>query len=152
MQPFFADYYQLLETLLNDMEATISGVPTEGINWVPGPEMNSLGVLIYHTLGATRYLIGDVCLGESSNRDRAAEFAQTSLTASELHDRMNAVKAYLTGALGRLTMDDLPLVKPYPGRNTENTVSATLLHALDHVGLHLGHAQITRQLWDQRNS
>jgi hypothetical protein len=32
------------------------------------------------------------------------------------------------------------------------TVAWAVLHAVDHTALHLGHIQITRQLWEQRQS
>jgi hypothetical protein len=30
-------------------------------------------------------------------------------------------------------------------------VGWALLHALEHTAIHLGHIQITQQLWDQKN-
>ena len=152
MQPFFADYYHLLEIILNDLEKTFNGLPAEAINWVPAPETSSLGVIVVHTLGATRYLIGDVCLGDLSDRDRTAEFTHTGLTESALADRMADTRQYLAGALERFTIADLGSVKTFPGRDTERTVSWALLHALEHASQHVGHAQITRQLWDQQHA
>ncbi len=153
MQPFFADYHQLLDTIINDLEQTVSDLPADAINWQPGPDMSTLGILVWHTLGATRYLIGDVCLGESSDRDRNAEFTRTDLTASELHALLAQTRQYIPNALERLTLDDLAVVKQFPGRpNVERTVSWTLLHALEHANQHVGHAQITRQLWDQQHT
>ena len=153
MQPFFADYHQLLENILNDLEKTISDIPDEALNWVPGPEMSSLGTLVLHTLGATRYLIGDVCLGELSDRDRETEFTRTDLTADQLHHLFADTRRYIAGALDHLTMDDLVTIRAFPGRhNIERSINWSLLHALEHANQHVGHAQVTRQLWDQNHS
>jgi hypothetical protein len=31
-----------------------------------------------------------------------------------------------------------------------NNIAWSLLHALEHTALHLGHMQLTRQLWEQQ--
>ncbi len=150
MDPFFADYLQRLQDLDRDFIASFDGLPAEALDWVPGEEMNSFCVLVVHTTGSARFWIGDMGLGENSNRDRDAEFQSRGLSAVELKACFADLEQYVEGALERLNLADLPVVRETPYRDEPVSVGWALLHALEHTGLHLGHAQITRQLWDQR--
>lgn len=160
MDNFFADYLERFEAHYNDLEQAISGLPVTALDWVPGPDMNSLCVLVVHICGAARYWVGDLAGGEPSGRDRAAEFTAHGLTEDELRARLRASRAYIAGVLERLTLDDLARLAPAPGRPIspgseqlrEFAVGWSLLHALEHTALHLRHAQITRQLWDRSQS
>lgn len=149
MEPIFADYLERLQGLHKDFIAAFDGLPAEALDWVPGADMNSLCVLVVHTTGATRYWIG-VALDEIPERDRAAEFRAHGLSADELRARFAIVEDDTRQALERLTLADLTGLRTIPQRTWQVTANWALLHALEHVGLHLGHAQITRQLWDQR--
>lgn len=152
METFFADYFERLQDLNRDFIKTFEDLPAEALDWVPGEEMNSFCVLVVHTTAATRFWIGDAALGESSDRNRAEEFKASGLTAAELTARFVAVEDYARAALERLTLDDLTVVRGFRYGETEISAGWALLHALEHVGLHLGHAQITRQLWQQKES
>jgi len=150
MEQFFVDFQELLETLHRDFIATFEGLSQEAFDWVPGEEMNSLCVLVVHTTGATRFWVGDVAMGESSGRDRAAEFQARGWNEAKLKERLASTEAYVRTALQRLTLADLEGEREVPGRNYHTTVAWAILHALEHTSLHLGHAQLTRQLWEQR--
>ena len=61
--------------------------------------------------------------------------------------------SYAREAVGRIVLEDLQGVRPLPsqgGQARQVSGGWALLHALEHTGLHLGHAQLTRQLWEQR--
>jgi hypothetical protein len=150
MEPFFEAYLERLHTLSTDFIATFEDLPAEALDWVPGTEMNSFCVLVVHTAAATRYWIGDAALGEPSNRNRAAEFQAKGLSAAELKSRFADVEQYARGALERVTWADLAKVSTVRYADTPVSGGWALLHALEHLGLHLGHAQITRQLWLRR--
>ena len=150
MDPFFADYLQRLQDLDRDFIASFDGLPAEALDWVPGQEMNSFCVLVVHTTGSARFWIGDIGLGEPSNRNRDAEFQSKGLSAVELKACFATLEQYVGDALERLSPADLTVVRKAPYRDEPVSVGWALLHALEHTGLHLGHAQITRQLWDQR--
>lgn len=152
MEQFFTDYLERLDYLLEDFTKTFSGLSQEALNWKPGPDMNSIAVLVTHTAGSTRFWIGDVVLGESSNRVRDTEFAVESANEAALKIMLANVQAYARDGLQRVTLADLGTVKQTPDGEGEYTVGWVLLHVMEHVGQHLGHIQITRQLWDQRNS
>jgi len=152
MEPFFVDYLERLRDLHHDFIAAFDGLPAEALDWNPGADMNSFCVLVVHTTGASRYWIGDVGLGELSHRNRDSEFLVHGLSEADLKARFATLEAYVSGALERLTVADLATIRPVPGRGAEVALGWGLLHALEHTGLHLGHAQITRQLWERRSS
>jgi hypothetical protein len=63
MEQFLTDYLERLQSLHEDMKETIKELPQAALDWVTGPGMNSLCVLIVHTAGAERYWIGDESRG-----------------------------------------------------------------------------------------
>lgn len=147
MDTFFEDYLQRLTDLHNDFKGAIDGLPQSALDWTPSADMNSLCVLVVHVCGAERYWVGDVAMGESSDRDRDAEFIAEGLSLAALNGKLDASEAYIRKSLAQLTVRDLPESRKAPGRDRRFTVGWALLHALEHTGLHLGHAQITRQMW-----
>lgn len=150
MHPFYADLYERFEGLLHDLWAALDGLPDEALDWSPAPDMNSLTVLVVHVAGATRYWAGDVAYGDISHRDRAAEFAARGLPREALRQHIDDVLAYLRARFESATRDSLSDERPAPGRDKTYTQGWAILHALEHIAVHVGHAQITRQLWFMR--
>ena len=154
MDQFFVDYLERLQTLDKDFVASFDGLPDEALDWIPGDEMNSFVILVVHTTASARYWIGDVGRGEPSGRQRSEEFKAKGLSSDELKARFATLEAYVSAALEQMSVADLGKTIAYNhpmGGVRETTIGWSLLHALDHTALHLGHAQITRQLWEQRH-
>jgi DinB family protein len=152
MHPILGEYIKLLGALYGDFEKAIEGLPVEALDWTPGADMNSLCVLIVHTTGATSFLVGEIAGGIPSNRDRAAEFKVTGWDEAKLKARLSESRELVRGVLDKLTIDDLTKTKFSESRNRTYVYAEAIFHALDHTGLHVGHAQMTRQLWDQRKA
>lgn len=152
MEKFFIDYLERIEDLHRDLAQTFSGLSPESLDWVPYPDTNSLCVLVQHVIGSERYWIGDVALEEPSNRTRDAEFEAREFTEEALKEQLSTHDTYVRNGVGRLTLADLEQPRTIAGRDQEFTVSWALLHALEHTATHIGHAQLTRQLWEQRTS
>lgn len=146
----FEDCLERLQALHAGIKCAIKGLPQIALDWVPGPDMNSLGVLVVHVTGAERYWIGDVVGRDPSGRDRAAEFRARGLGEAALKKRLDETLAHSRVVLEKLTLSDLETLRVSPRDGREFTVAWSLAHALEHTALHLGHVQITRQLWDQR--
>lgn len=149
MIPFYDALDSRFRDLHHEIRTALESLPPEALDWVPGPEMNSLSVIITHLTGAERYLIGDVIMGDPSNRNRDAEFQVKGLSKSDLLRRLDQTEAYLTGAFAKLTLEDLAATRLHPRRGEQVNVAWALLHALDHIALHTGHVEITVQLWQQ---
>jgi uncharacterized damage-inducible protein DinB len=152
MIPFAQDFLNCLEGLHADIRRNIEGLAPEALHWSPGPETNSMGVLIVHLVGAERYWIGDVALQELSNRDRAAEFRTTGMETADLLQRLNQATDYARAALERISLADLEAERISPRDGRTFTVAWALLHALEHTAIHCGHIQIQRQLWGQSHA
>lgn len=154
MEPFFAHYFERLQIMDGEFIKTFADLPAEALDWVPGTDMNSLCVLVVHTTGATRFWIGDAALGDPSGRVRAEEFAARGLSHDDLKARFAALEDYVRAKFETLTMADLgakhTIVRD--GADTEIVAEWALLHAITHLSVHLGHAQITKQLWEQRGT
>ena len=152
MEQFFADYLERLQTLHEDMKTAFKALPQEALDWVPGPDMLSFCVLVVHASGAERYWIGDVACQDPSDRDRAAEFGVHGLDAANLEARLDRSLDYIKGGLEKLKLDQLAEVRISSRDSRKYTAGWALAHALEHTALHLGHAQVTRQLWEQKRA
>jgi uncharacterized damage-inducible protein DinB len=149
MLPMLEAYRERLEALHTDIHKTLTGLPLAALDWLPGAEMNSLAVLASHVAGSERYWVGEVAGGDPSHRDRPTEFHIYGLNEVELSARLDATLAHSRMVLERLTSRELELRRPAADRG-EVTVAWALFHNLQHVGMHLGQMQLTRQLWEQQ--
>jgi uncharacterized damage-inducible protein DinB len=154
MQPFFDDFLERLTALHRSCLNSMDGLSVQALDWVPvqkpTAEMNSISILITHLVGAERYWIGDVALGENSGRVREQEFRVHGLSAEELIDKITAASDYARTALTKLTFDDLDRLMLSSRDGKEYTIAWALLHALEHTALHVGHLQLVSQLWDEQ--
>jgi uncharacterized damage-inducible protein DinB len=150
MTPFFLALQGRFAEMHADIENALDSLPPEALDWQPGPEMNSPGVLIVHLSGAERYWIGAVALGEALERDRAAEFQTSGLDAVALREHLRAADACLAAACKKLSLADLEKTVTSPRDGRSFTIGWALLHALEHTCLHAGHIQLLVQLWHQR--
>lgn len=154
MHPIFQDYLERITDLHQEILSAIEGLSPEALNWKPRQEtsvdMNSINVLIVHLCGAERYWIGDVACGDISGRVRAEEFQVSGLDVDFLVEKVNAATLYAQTALEKLSIDDLGKDGTSRRDGHKFTVGWALLHALEHTAMHLGHMQITRQLWNEK--
>ncbi len=149
MQTYFQEYLKVLGTCHTDILKALDGLPSAALDWIPGKDMNSISVLVFHLTGAERYWIGDVVARESSHRDRDAEFKIQNMGADILKKRLDDTLAYANHVLDKLQLADLETIRVSSRDGREFTVAWSLLHALEHSMLHLGQIQLTRQLWEQ---
>ncbi len=149
MSQFFDDFSERLSALHDDIRAQLDLLPDAALTWEPGAEMNSIAILVTHTVGAERYWIGDVAGEEPSGRVRDEEFAVESGTVAELKALLDGATAYANGVLGRLTVDDFGRSHHLERYDRSFTTGWALLHALEHTAQHVGHIQQIRQLWEQ---
>ena len=142
----FADYLERLEALQRKLHTDVQDLPTEAMDWSPGPKMNSVAVLLAHIAGVLHEGI-TIALSEPPGRVRAQEFQTRGVLSTEMLRRLDAVIDYARGALPRRGLEDLE--KERKDDDATITCGWALLHALEHAYLHLGHIQLTCQLWRQ---
>lgn len=147
---YFEDLTGRFDEIHAELIHAIDGLPAEALDWLPGEEMNSLSVLVVHLVGSEKYWIGAVALGEPTDRVREEEFKVQGLGLEELKRRILDANAYIRQALARFSLADLDAPRKSPRNEKVFSAGWCLLHALEHSALHLGHIQITRQLWDHR--
>lgn len=150
MSPFFADYLERLEMLHTEMTHALTGLPQAALDWSPGAEMNSLAVLAAHIAGSEMFWIGDLTVRGASVRVRDHEFQTVAVSAGALIKRLDQALADSRNALAQLTLANLEEQRTSPRDGKVYTVAWALLHALEHIATHVGHIQLGRQLWEEK--
>lgn len=151
MLPILTDYLKRLENIYADLRRALTDLPTEALDWVPGPNMNSIGVMATHTAESQRYWIGEVVGGQPANRNRQAEFLAYGQDSPTLIQRLDEGLAQIRTVLERITLDDLSVIRTSPYRDHDFTIAWVLNHTLAHVASHLGHIEVTRQFRELHN-
>ncbi len=155
MTPFARAYEYQLRNVVNDLLATLEGIPDEVFNtWKPvaagegGHEMNTFAALAIHAVSAGEFMTLHAVGSEPSQRNREAEFEATGSQVDIVArygrwlDGVHALMAGFTDA----DLDRDSYSERYRERDWK--AAEILLHALDHTALHVGHLQVQRQLWE----
>jgi hypothetical protein len=129
-----------------ELRRLLRDLPGEALTWQPGPETNSLYVLITHLLGSEHYLVS-AAAGAVIDRDRDAEFRTQGTDATGLTRLLDAAGEHCRALRSQITPDTLSA--PVGGRHTG---ARYLLRAVAHSGEHWGQALLTRQLWEQQHA
>lgn len=137
-------YLASLRGLHEGFETTLAGLTVSELDMVPAEGANSLTVIVSHAFGSERYLIGQLVGGIEIRRDRAAEFATQGRTERELVELIRAVGRESETVISSLSGEDLSAARQH--RQGPRPVRWCILHAIEHLAEHLGHAGLTRQL------
>lgn len=143
-----------LRRLVDEFVRSFEGIPdTDLMHWKPsathlgGGEMNTFAVLAIHTAEAANWRIVHQVFGLPYNRDRDGEFRAIA-TGAEMRDALQGVLLRFESLLEHESLPDLLAMPPTIREHTPDwNLGAYLLNTIEHTALHLGHAQITRQLW-----
>jgi uncharacterized damage-inducible protein DinB len=151
----------IFEDSIEGLRDAIGGVPGEGLNWRPaGEDTNPIAVLAVHALGSTRSWLAVAFGAPLPERDRSAEFRTVATDAGELLAHVDRVAtdcrslfdaADRTGTFEPGTMRTSH-TRTSSGQAEVVTGAWALLHAVEHLSEHRGHAQLTRQLWERRKA
>ncbi|MCC6602993.1 MAG: DUF664 domain-containing protein [Anaerolineae bacterium] len=145
-----AAYLERIEDLRAQVARIVQTVSPEALNWRPDEaseahEMNSLAVMATHVAGAEHFWIGEVVGQLPATRNRDAEFATVVADTAVLRQTFERVHEQTRRILQALTQEDLDGVRQ--ARDRQVPTRWAILHVIDHTALHLGHMQITAQLW-----
>lgn len=139
-----------LEQLINNLMEEVRAFPDDGLAWQPpAPDTNCAAVIAKHSLEFARQWVWGIAGGQEVVRDRPAEFASPHPRA-EIEQLAAALLAGARPILERLTPAELDEVRPMPPRipGEAQPLRGHLLHAVEHLGTHLGHIQLTRQWYE----
>lgn len=149
------NYLQRIEDHHRQIIDLIDDLPREGLNFFPIilPDLqvsNSIAVLTAHVAGAEHRWIGEMIGGLPATRDRASEFTIRVRNSGPLIDMLNSTLAETRNVFSKLDENDLNKMFEVE----EKMVSGrwAILHVIDHTSLHMGHMQLTYQLWAKGDS
>jgi hypothetical protein len=147
-------YLSAMNELRDQIKSILEGLPEEALDWRPIEGQgelatNSLGAIVIHLAGSATYLIKEIIGGQPVHRDREAEFATRGAKASALKARLDEAVKIAGELLSPLKEDQMEEDRKYRDRTAK--VRWIILHVIEHTAQHLGHMQLTRQLWLARN-
>ena len=137
------NYLQRIE----ELHEQLSGLIAEQVD---DHASNSLAVLAVHVAGAEHFWIAEVIGQQLPTRDRDAEFVTEATDAGVLVQHLKNTGEETHRILTELDEAELNTTRQVKGRTVP--VRWALLHVIEHTALHLGHMQITYQLWQEGRS
>jgi hypothetical protein len=119
-------------------DRSVAQLNDEEIHHVPGPESNSVAVIVRHLSGnmISRWTDFFTTDGEKPDRNRDGEFETVPVTKRELQEISEAGWKTLFGALESLNEDDL--LRELYIRGERHTVIEAMERHLSHVASHIG--------------
>lgn len=135
--------------------AVVEAMPDTAINWRPSDETtNSIAQIVRHVLAYQEFFLA-TALGESPIRDEAAfeRMHERSLdndpaTQAELLALLADARARMEEQLDRLDALGMEESVVAPSGRPVSRLSI-LVRAPIHAAEHLGHAELTRQMWER---
>ena len=145
MLPELASAMTELDDLFNQAKQIIQTLDSTGLNYRPGVEMNSIYAITTHIVGSLKWYLGQVIAGRDMRRDREAEFRASGADAPAL---VRALDDALTFAREILeTITPAMLDETRQARTRTVTVRQGVAHVVAHTAQHIGHIEITAQLF-----
>ena len=155
---------RLFDNLFADVNALLADLPpdlsTQALLWKPfekSPwqgESNSLGQIVAHALSSTVYLLrrAEYCMGrcewgDVQGDEGREEFGPANHDLDYLRARVQRTQDFVHNFLDSIHADELGASRAHPKRPMTLGARQDIFHALDHLSQHIGHGQLTRQLW-----
>ena len=141
-----------LDELRSQVANMIKDLPVAGLNWRPSlPEgadpTNSLAVLAVHVAGSEHGWIAETVGDFPKTRIRDDEFKYVATSAKESLEPLTTVAKETEEVLSKLTAAQLDETFEKDGRAIP--LRWIIHHVIYHYSLHIGHMQLTYQLWSQ---
>ena len=127
----------------------LDGLDVDALDWVPAPDANSIAVLTTHLLGSERETLATV-LGTPVERNRGAEFRARADPVA-LRRLLNDADARLDDLEAAAPTLDLSLERTRGSDPTPRRLAEMLISNYAHAREHVGHIELTAQLWRQRD-
>lgn len=141
----------LFDRYIADVIREIEAFPP-GLLWRTPPGIsNPAGVLAHHLVGNLNHFIGHGVGNSGYVRHRDREFADHTITHTELLEALRNTRSAVAQTLSNMTdgaLASAPLV-PLPSSLTDNAIVTTaelLLHLVYHTSYHLGQLNYLRRI------
>jgi DinB superfamily len=123
----------------------LDALPPAAYMWhPPAPDANSLAAILSHAVSSAEWWVLS-CVGQGPlERDRDAEFAAEADWPA-MRARLQRWLADAETLLASMQPDDLGAISRHPAGDRMNR--RCLTHTVEHLGLHLGHVEITADWW-----
>ena len=146
-------YDESIRDRIKQIRALVETMMPAQANWQPPfGTMNSVWALAEHALGNARAWIIGIAAGNEIGRDRPGEFASAGEHVASLLSKIDRITADVVLALNgiepaRLEVRLLPSQELWgEGQPHDISVRDAIVQVIEHLSLHLGHMQVTRDL------
>jgi uncharacterized damage-inducible protein DinB len=152
MLPEIRHYLSSLDDMRSQVGGIIQGLDAEALNWRPSlpagaDGVNSLAVLAVHVAGSEHFWIAE-CIGRyPATRVRDDEFKYVATSPDEALARLSKTGEESHAVLSKLTAEELE--STFMKDDHAVPVRWAIHHIIYHSGLHIGHMQLTYQLWNK---
>lgn len=140
--------YQLRRMIAWYLEA-LDPLQEETFTWQPpSPQANTLAAICTHAISSAEWWVLSCVGNRSLERDRDAEFAAETSWA-ELRPRFTRFLEQADNLLAGMDSTQFGAISRNPAGNRTNR--RCLVHTVEHLGIHLGHVEITSDWWRAEN-
>ncbi len=148
--PLLSGILQWMDFTHRNMIEIIADLPDDALTWHPADAMGSLSGIICHTMYCETYAIRRAA-GEDITHDEAADAALWDMRddAEHLIACISEADAVMKRFLPVMTVEKMAMRYPAWNQATPTLAGALIAEAAIHTGMHWGHMQMTRQLWEQ---
>jgi hypothetical protein len=139
---------QLHEQLRNE---TV-GLEVDALNWVPATGANSIATIVTHLVGSEAETLRSLA-GLAVERDRGAEFEHAELNKIQVLTLLDQADDLISEVAQRIDAQRLEARFPLPTLPVTEVRSGLtwMVGNYGHAREHLGHIQLTRQLYEARS-
>jgi uncharacterized damage-inducible protein DinB len=136
---------RLITDLSEEIRTCLATLTEEEIWWRPNEKANSIGNLVLHLCGSTRFYLLFAIADRAFERDRPAEFeARHSRSKQELVDLFTSTVSDCNAVLSSL--DSARLMEKTDRTGKQTTFAQILLHVLSHFSTHTGQIVYTTKM------
>jgi hypothetical protein len=159
-----ATYRILFGEKYAELGELLDGLPDIALLWKPFAQSPwkegcyTLGELTAHGVSSTVYLLrrAEYVLGrrewtEVDGDEGSQEFGPANHELAYLQARVRRTHDFVNQFLDSVSATDLDASRPHPKRPRVLSARYDVQHALEHLSQHIGHGQLTRQLWALQN-
>lgn len=156
-----ATYRRLFTEKFEELQQLLQELPPAALLWKPFEQSpwqgasSTLGLIMAHSISSTYYLLrraewtlGRIEWRQVDGDEGSEEFGPANHDPAYLQARIERAQAFVNELLDTLSTTDLDGSRAHPKRTDRIfTVRYDLQHAIEHMSQHIGHGQLTRQLW-----